>query len=234
MRALAALLLLLAEPARACGLALVLALDISSSVNSREYRIQLGGLEAALRDPQIRAAILGAAPVQVTVFEWSGRVQQDDIIGWTRLSSEADIDALAARLAAHRRTYDVFSTAIGEALGHALSRFDALPEPCARRIVDISGDGVNNEGPIALRLHPEAERRGVTVNALVIKGAFPDPEVHYRYNVIHGPGSFLMVARNGFEDYPDLIKGKLLRELSPDYLLGGIVGGVVGRVPQPR
>jgi hypothetical protein len=146
--------------------------------------------------------------------------QQHDVAGWTRLATTADIDALAGRLDAHRRSFDASATAIGRALAYGLSRFDALPEPCARRVIDVSGDGANNAGRIALRWHPEVDRRGVTVNALVIKGAFPDPETHYRYNVIRGPGSFLMVARNGFTDYPELIKGKLLRELRPDMLIG--------------
>ncbi|MEM9048980.1 MAG: DUF1194 domain-containing protein [Pseudomonadota bacterium] len=227
--ALLALGVLAAGPVRACSLALVLALDISSSVNAHEYRLQIGGLAAALRDPEIRAAVLATAPVFATVFEWSGHAQQSDVLPWTRLSAPADIDALAARLDAHIRPYDSFATAIGEALAYGLDRFDALPVGCARRVIDISGDGVTNEGRLAIALHPQAAQRGVTVNALVIKGANPDPEAHYRYNVITGPGAFLMVARNGFEDYPALIKGKLLREILPDML----VGARIGPLPQP-
>jgi Ca-activated chloride channel homolog len=218
--ALALALWALAAPARACSLALVLALDISSSVNGREYAIQLGGLAAALRDPQIRAAVADHAPVWVSVFEWSGRDQQDDITGWVRLEGPADMDALAARLDAHRRSYDVFSTAIGSALVHALDRFASQPEPCNRRVIDISGDGASNEGPPPRALHPRADALGVTINALVIKGAFPDPEAYYLNQVIHGPGAFMMVARNGFDDYPGLIRGKLLREIAPVVIIG--------------
>lgn len=220
IRALVLLLALAGAPARACSLALVLALDISSSVNEAEYAIQLGGLARALQAPDIRAAALRAAPLWITAFEWSGRVQQDEIAPWTRIGSEADLDALAARIGAHRRTYDVFSTAIGRAVEHGLARFAALPEPCARRVIDVSGDGVNNDDPPARAFHGAAAALGVTINGLVIKGAFPDPEAHYRSEVIHGPGAFLMVARNGFEDYPDLIRGKLLREIEPEVIMG--------------
>ncbi|MEM8741773.1 MAG: DUF1194 domain-containing protein [Pseudomonadota bacterium] len=216
----AAALALATQPVQACALALVMGLDISSSVNSSEYRLQIGGIAAALRDPEIRAAIMADPPVWMTIYEWSGQRQQTDVVGWTRLATPAQIDALAARLDRHVRPYDAFATAIGQSLAYALRRFDALPEACARRLVDLSGDGVSNEGRQAIALHPEAAQRGVTVNALVIKGGNPDPEAHYRYGVITGPGAFLLVARNGFEDYPDLIKGKLLRELLPEMLLG--------------
>lgn len=211
-----------AEAARACSLALVLAIDISSSVNAREYEIQLGGIVAAFRDAEIRAAILETAPVAVAVYEWSGRVQQDLVRGWTLLASEAEIDAFAESLARHRRSYDVFPTAIGRALEFGLGLLAAAPAPCARRVIDISGDGVNNDDPPASAWWPAADALGVTVNGLVIKGAWPDPEPHYREEVIRGPGAFLVVARNGFEDYPDLIRGKLLRELRPETLVGAL------------
>ena len=79
---------------------------------------------------------------------------------------------------------------------------------------------MTNEG-----LPPQALRRAgrlgdVTINALVIAGATPDPVPYYRDKVIHGSDAFMMVARNGFDDYPDMIKGKLLRELRPPIFIG--------------
>ena len=211
-----------AAEALPCRLALAMALDISSSVNSSEYDIQLKGLVAALRDPAIREAILvvPGAEVQVLVYEWSGYVQQDLIVGWTALSSLADIDALANRIDEHRRTYADFPTAIGKALEYALFEFNRLPKPCAREVIDISGDGVNNDGLGATMIWPALAARNITVNALVIAGASPDPVYHYQYTVITGPEAFMLVARNGFEDYPDLIKGKLLREFAPVMMIG--------------
>lgn len=223
IRAAALALSLSAAPAAAeCRLALALALDISSSVNVNEYAIQIGGIVQALTEPDIRDAIL-AVPgqsVQMVVYEWSGYVQQDVIAGWTRLASPADIDAFAARLAAHRRIYSDFPTAIGKALEYGRDLFDRMPEPCARHVIDISGDGANNDGPDPRDLRDAGAFAGITVNALVIKGATPDPERYYATNVLHGADAFMLVARNGFEDYPDLIRGKLLRELQPTFLIG--------------
>ncbi len=222
IRAAAALLALglVPAPAAACDLAIALALDISNSVNGWEYDIQLGGIVAALKDEEIRAAVDEIAPVYVTVYEWSGRVQQDTIADWTRLDGAEDMDALAQLLSQHGRGYEFFPTAIGRAIEFGVARFGALPEPCDRRIIDISGDGVNNQDPPARVFHALADAAGVTINALVIKGAFPDPELHYRSEVIHGPGAFLLVAETGFQDYPELIKRKLLRELRPEVILG--------------
>lgn len=207
--------------AETCAVALALALDISSSVNAAEYEIQKGGLAAAFRDEDVRAAILNAGGVvNVIVYEWSGWQQQDVIVGWAALRDEDDIDALAFRLERHKRRYAEFSTAIGEALEFGAGLFDRLATPCARRVIDVSGDGVNNEGPSALPLRLTPAFRGLTVNGLVIKGASPDPETHYRQEVISGPGAFLMIARNGFADYPDMIIGKLLREIAPPVFIG--------------
>jgi Ca-activated chloride channel family protein len=204
-----------------CRLALAMALDISSSVNEWEYDIQLLGLVEALRDPEIQEMILAipGTQVQAMVYEWSGYVQQDLIVGWTRLSTVEEIDAFADRLSQHWRIYSDFPTAIGKALEKAIDEFDRLPVSCAYSVVDISGDGVGNDGPPAREMWPALAARGITVNALVIAGAEPDPVAHYRENVITGPGAFIVEARNGFEDYPALIRGKLLRELEPQIIL---------------
>jgi hypothetical protein len=226
---LAALALALPAPAGACSLALALAVDVSSSVNVQEYAIQMGGIIAALGDPEIREAVDRVAPVWISVYEWSGQFQQAVAADWTRLAGAADMDALMAQLAGHQRRFDLYPTAIGRAVAFGLARFARVPATCRRRIIDISGDGENNDAEPASGWWAEADRLGVTINALVIKGAWPDPEAHYRDEVIHGPGHFMMVARNGFEDYPDLIKGKLLRELGPEALVGALPEAAVRR-----
>lgn len=220
--AFAALLALAPLSAEAtCMTALALALDISSSVNAQEYEIQKGGLALALLDPAVRKATLSPpGSVALLAYEWSGWQQQDVIANWTLIESEADLDAFAARINTHTRNYAEFSTAIGKALLYGASLFEQLPWQCSRHIIDISGDGVNNEDvlPNAPRV---GERLGlITVNALVIEGAVPPPAPHYRDDVIRGPGAFMMVARNGFEDYPDLIKGKLIEELRQVVFIG--------------
>lgn len=211
-----------AEP---CWLALALALDISHSVNEQEYAIQRDGLAAALRDPQIVEAVLEApGPVWIAAYEWSGLGRQSRMAEWTLASDVAALDALSARIAGHARTDEGSPTALGAAAAFGARLFAELPTPCARRVIDISGDGVNNQGPSATAYRGDPIFAGLTINGLVIKGATPDPEPHYREEVLWGPGAFLVVARNGFDDYSDLILGKLLRELKPPLFVGTVAG----------
>jgi len=144
---LAALLLLAAPGARAqCALSLVLAVDVSSSVDRRDYALQMTGLANALRDETVRAAITQLGGIQVTAFEWSGRRQQVEIVPWSFVAGDADVFALADRIETHRRVHSAFPTALGYALGHAARLMAAAPLSCTRQVVDVSGDGVNNEG----------------------------------------------------------------------------------------
>lgn len=213
-----------------CALALALAFDISSSVNAREYDIQKDGFVAALRHADVRTAILAdPGSVRLAVYEWSGWQQQDLIVDWTVIETGADLDALAERMAAHQRRYAEFSTAIGRALEFGVRLFARLPAPCARQVIDVSGDGVSNAGASPADVRAAGRLSRVTVNGLVIKGATPDPEPYYRTEVIGGPGAFMIVARNGFTDYPDLILGKLLREIEPPVFVGRSSGGTTIR-----
>lgn len=212
------------EPARAqaqCALSLVLAVDVSSSVDERDYRLQMDGLAATFRDPEIRAAIARVGGIQVTAFEWSGRRQQVEIAPWTYLAGDAAAFALADRLQAHPRRYSAFPTALGYALGHAVLLFRSTPLECARRVIDVSGDGVNNEGFSPGLAYANFPFAGVQVNGLVIAGASPDPVAFYREEVLYGPGAFLEVA-DGFADFEAAMKRKLLRE---------IMGGAFSALP---
>ena len=199
-----------AQPA--CSLALVLAIDVSSSVDERDYRLQMGGLASALNDPTIQQAIIGVGGILVTAFEWSGRRQQVDIAPWTFLAHPADITAFASRILNHQRAYSAFPTALGYALGHASGRLRQAPLECARQVIDVSGDGANNEGFGPELAYLNFPFDGVQVNALVIAGATPDPVSFYRNEVIYGPGAFMEVA-NGFRDFEAAMKRKLLREI---------------------
>lgn len=198
--------------AQTCPLALVLALDASSSVDAGEYRLQSQGLARALVDGQVRAAISNLGGVLMTAFEWSGRNQQVVIADWAFLDDDAAIVRFAGRLAGHPRTYVEFPTAIGYALGFAATRIARAPVNCARRVVDVSGDGVQNEGFSPALAYRAFDFARITVNGLVIKGADPDPEPYYREQVLHGPGAFLEIAA-GYDDYARAIRRKLLREL---------------------
>lgn len=210
--------LLTAAPAgAACRLALLLALDISSSVNPAEDALQRAGLAAALIAPEVQAEILATpeAPVALAVYEWSGRYQQDMVLDWQLLDSAAAILAAAERIARSQRSYAEFPTAMGYGLGYGARLFQDAPD-CLYRTLDISGDGVNNDGfgpELAYRNFPF---KGITVNGLAIGGATDnDAEVFafYRDEVIRGPGAFVETASD-FADFERAMQRKLQRELA--------------------
>ena len=202
-----------------CRLALVLALDVSSSVDEAEYDLQRLGLAAALDAPDVRHAILrgGDGYVALTVYEWSGFYQHKLQLDWTALRTHDDITAAAAELVAMERSHDDFPTSIGPALGYASSLLERGPA-CGRRVIDVSGDGVNN-----YRYGPQEAYRhfafaDVTVNGLVILGEDPEVVGYYGREVLHGIGAFLEVAQ-GFEEFETAMTRKLYREVN-DIILG--------------
>jgi hypothetical protein len=208
-----------------CRLALVLAMDISSSVDPLEDALQRGGLAQALRAPDVVDAILSQPdrPVALTMFEWSGRTQQDMVLPWVILQDEASIRAAANRIATSRRSYDAFSTGIGHALHYAHDLLAQGPA-CDARVIDISGDGVNNDGPSARDTYRSLDFSTITVNALAIEvqeigtdhglseGAEAGLAAYFQAEVIHGPAAFVEEAA-GFEDVARAMRRKLLREL---------------------
>lgn len=224
VRLAAALLALMAAgPAMAeCRLALVLALDVSSSVDAREYDLQRIGLASALDAPEIRAAILrgGAGDVALAVYEWSGRFQERLHLDWVWLRSEADITRAAAVLAGMERSTEDYPTALGSALGYGAQLMTRAPE-CTRRVIDVSGDGVNNEGFPPALAYKNFPFHGITVNGLVILGHDAKVLPHYQSEVLRGSGAFLEVAE-GFEDFERAMARKLFREIS-DLILGAVI-----------
>lgn len=214
MKALAALLLAV-TPAPACELELVLAMDVSRSVVNTEYDFQMGGLAAAFRDPSVVAAIEGLpGGIMATVTQWSGADAQAQSVPWVRITDGASAARFAAAIDGMDREFYAAFTAIGEALVHAEAVARANPTPCARRVIDVSGDGASNRGREAGAVSRALAARGVTINALVVLGAAPDPLEYYEAHVVAGPGSFVEVA-DTFDDYPAAIRRKLLRELGP-------------------
>jgi len=228
IRALVVLSLLLAPlTARAaeCHAALVLALDLSDSVDAHEADLQRKGLAAALRDDAVRAAImprpgLGAA---LMAFEWNNPSFQRVIAGWRLLSSPTAIDAFADRLTAGPSARVHGQTGIGAAMRYAVRSFANAP-PCTRKLIDISGDGPGNTGIPPTSVRKSGELANITINGLVIRNpaldsAQPparDPLPYYQKNVKFGPGAFVIVI-DSYDDYADAIRRKLLRELSPNF-----------------
>ena len=205
----------LAARAAECGLELVLAMDVSRSVVNWEYDLQLGGLAAAFRHPEVAEAIGWVqGGVMATVTQWSGPGAQLQVVPWSHLTDAGSAAAFAVMIEAAERESYVAYTAIGEALFHANRLSATNPKRCAKRVIDLSGDGVSNRGRETAPVAEALAANGVTVNGLVIKGAKPDPERYYIQNVVRGTGAFLEVA-DGFEDFPRAIRRKLLRELAP-------------------
>ena len=209
------------NPAQACRLALAFALDVSASVDRNEYQLQIKGVADALTDPAVRAAILTpgisrASGVALAAYEWSGARQQVIIRDWSMITSEEELTAFSTALGAHERRFGEFPTAIGYALGYGQLLMRDAP-PCGRQVIDISGDGISNDG-----FGPDAAYRAfdfsaITVNGLVIGGENLELISFYANQVIRGPGAFIEVASD-FEDYRRAMKRKLLREIGRDFV----------------
>lgn len=201
----------LSSPALACDLALALAVDVSGSVDSTEYRIQMDGLAAGLRDPIVSEALV-RGDARLMLVQWTGASRQKVTIPWTRIDSFETLDRFADQVGADPRVWRNFSTAIGEALEMTLSSFDEVSE-CKRHLIDISGDGISNEGVEPNEIHDVLRNQGVTVNAIAIEESEPDLTAYFFENVIVGEGAFVVSAA-GFADYPERIRKKLLREVT--------------------
>jgi Ca-activated chloride channel family protein len=202
-------------PAAACGLELVLAMDVSRSVVNAEFELQMGGLALAFRDPEVIEAIQWIqGGVMATMTQWSGAESQAQTAPWLHLTDGASAVAFAAVIENQERAFFASYTAVGEALYHANNLSATNPMRCSRRVIDVSGDGASNRGRPTRPMAEALAATGVTVNGLVILGAWPDPEEFYLQNVVRGNGAFLETAEN-FADYAVAIKRKLLRELVP-------------------
>ncbi len=213
-------------PADACRLALLLALDVSSSVDADEDRLQRGGLVAALTAPEVQAAFFAVDdPVALAVYEWSGRYNQEVVLDWLLIDSPAALLAAAETVAASVRSHNEFPTAMGYALGFGSEMLARAPR-CLTQTIDMAGDGQNNEGFGPLLAYKEFPLDEVTVNGLVVNAAEFTSETmlisFYETEVLHGPAAFLEVAQ-GFEDYERAMRRKLERELTPPVI--GALGG---------
>lgn len=222
----AALTVLVAGPAsaQACSLALILGLDVSGSVDAREYQQQIDGVGRALLSDEVRTTMLahGGLPVAILVYEWSDSNAQSLIADWTIIDSEAPLEALGLRVLSHRRTLAPDATSIGSAMLFAAEQFARGPD-CLRRTLDVSGDGKNNAAPAPEHARDAPGLAAVTINGLVIGADAPatgdsrlveigELVAYYQSRVINGPGAFVETAF-GFDDYEAAMIRKLLREL---------------------
>lgn len=126
------------------------------------------------------------------------------------------MDGFAARIAASRRAHTDFPTALGYALGHAATILARAPD-CLSAKLDVSGDGINNDGFPPALAYDSFPLDGVTVNGLAIAGHDPEVSSYYRSDLIRGPGAFVVEARD-FADFERAMRVKLVRELSVQML----------------
>lgn len=213
---LAALLALTALPARAAesDLALVMAIDVSGSIDPGEYRLQHEGIARAFETPAVLAAIAGGphSAIDVTVIEWSDRDKQVMIVPWTRVSDKASATTFAAQVrAAHRTSAGL--TSIGDALLAAAAAFKTLDDHPARRIVDLSGDGIANIGPKPADVRDALVAQGITINGLAILQNEPWLSSYYDQNVVGGRGSFLLDVE-GYKSFAQAMQEKLINEIA--------------------
>lgn len=204
-----------AAPAQqACRLALLLALDVSSSMSQQDYALQQSGLAAALMAPDVQRAILSdqSRPIALAAYEWSGRSQQKLVLDWKMLRTPEEINQAARQLMQTSRSYTRYPTSMGYSLGYGANLFKLAP-PCDRQVIDISGDGINNDGFGPQTAYRHFPFQGVTVNGLVVLGKDPGVQWFYESEVMHGAQAFLEIAAN-FDDFERAMTAKLHREIA--------------------
>lgn len=207
-----------------CRQALALGLDVSGSVDAREYRQQIDGVVTALDDARVRQALLAIpqAPVNLMVYEWSGPGDHRILVPWRSVLANSDIDVIRETLLQARRRDAAPGTALGTAMLLGLRLLDARAQ-CWKRTLDISGDGKSNLGPRPRDVRDEITKSGITINGLVIGTDAPEIgdqsqtqigelSAYYNAEVILGPDAFVLTAL-GFSDYARAMTQKLLREL---------------------
>jgi hypothetical protein len=202
---------------------LVLAVDVSRSVDAEEQELQFRGYAAAFRDARLVDGIgrgaIGA--IAVSFFTWSDWNVQELLVPWTRIDGTASAERFAGALdAAPRRTH--LYTSISAAIDFAGGLFGQGYEG-TRQVVDISGDGVNNSGRPLAEARAAALDRGIVLNGLAVLDRTPPPspfaalhpplDEYYRDQVIGGPGAFLMVAE-GFDAFETAVRRKIIREIA--------------------
>lgn len=201
--------------------ALVLAVDVSRSMSFEELRIQREGYAAAIASPEVVRAIGqgGYRRIAITLFEWANNTHAREIIGWTIIESQADADRVAEILLA---THSIGQrrTSISGGINHASGLLQTAPYEADRKVIDISGDGPNNQGGPVTEARDEAVAKGFTINGLpmMTRGGvgsqfhIADLDRYYARCVIGGPGAF-MVPVNDWDQFAEAVRRKLVLEI---------------------
>jgi hypothetical protein len=206
----------------AVDLQLVLAVDVSRSIDEVEAELQRRGYVDALTNDRVIDAILSGENKRIALCytEWAGTHYQVVVIDWTVIDSPLAARRFAEKLAEAPRESQSW-TAVGAALAHAGQRFEKSGFVSKRKVIDISGDGRTNDGPPAELVRDKLVAQGVVINGLPVMmnrtnfGRPPDLTLdkYYEDAVIGGPGSFMIVADN-FDHFGRAVRTKLVREVS--------------------
>jgi hypothetical protein len=210
-------------------LELVLAVDVSGSVDAVEARLQREGYIAAMTSDTVMKAVKSGPMrrIAVTYVEWAGAQHQETIMPWTLIESLEDAQNFMAQVA--DSPYAAYRwTSISAAIDYSMKMFAESPFEGTRRVIDISGDGKNNHGREVADARAEATAAGVVINGLPIlssrAGASaaggprgwpsdPDLDSYFQTEVIGGPGAF-MVPAESFDTFSEAVKSKLMREIA--------------------
>jgi hypothetical protein len=209
--------------------ALVMAVDVSSSVNDARFALQRQGIADGLKSQAVLDAVASGSSqkIELAIVEWSE--QQEVLLDWKIISGPADLDEVAQILKTKVRPRVGWKTNIGGGIAKAFSLFDSAPLAAARKIIDVSGDGAQNEGHLSAdQARDAAIAGGVTLNGLPItSGDEPEVDRWYRAHVVGGDGAFMIVA-NGHDSFSDAIRQKLALEIAgrvPEFRLASIAPG---------
>lgn len=197
-------------------LALVLAVDCSSSVDAGDYHLQMFGIADALRQPQILDAIQSGANQRIvfSLVQWSTKLSQHVAIKWRKLETQLDLFETAADIEKAQRQWLIGGTGLAAAIDFCVALHAKVPFKAERHVIDVSGDGEDNDGGDVPYSRDAALVKGITINGLPILDGSHFIEVYYRYRVIGGPGSFVMPAANSAA-FKQAIAQKLLKEIGP-------------------
>src|SRR6202045_910382 len=208
-------------------LLLILAADVSGSMDESKFDLQRSGYAAAFSNPRVIEAIRAGPKGRIAVafIEWSGILQQKIVIDWTVISNDETSRQFADHILEAPRAFARNSTSISAGIDFAMTQLDRAPYETRRRVIDVAGDGDNNSGRDVTAARDEAIAKGITINGLVILTEPPTPwnllhtnplgglANYYRNNVIGGPGAFVMVAENS-NSFGDIIIKKLIAEIA--------------------
>ncbi|MEM7212333.1 MAG: DUF1194 domain-containing protein, partial [Pseudomonadota bacterium] len=218
-------------------LELVLAVDASGSVDQREFQLQLAGIAAGFRDPEVQRAIASGelGRISVALMIWSDAMSKKAVSRWSVIDSQSSASAFAdlvvSQLSRRKSFLGKGGTGIGSAIGRGVKMIRLNDFEGTRKVIDVSGDGHetplrHGEGMALPEGKRRARRRGITVNGLAIETDNPNLTDYYRRKVIRGPGSFVIRASD-YDDFSRAMKAKLLREIR--VLTGEIDGSVTTR-----